>query len=59
MDNTAKLAESSEKTVQRNSSRDTNPKHLVFPNFHIRQFKSTAQMRELLQLQIESIMPDL
>jgi hypothetical protein len=57
-----KLAKSSEKQFE-----DTTPKWSASPNFseeqvefsHLRQFRRTAQMRGLLQIQMESIMPDL
>jgi hypothetical protein len=53
---TAKLANSSE-TVQRNSLRGWNPQVVSIPNFL--KFKRTAQVRGLLQIQMESAMPDL
>jgi hypothetical protein len=62
-DKSAKLAKSSEMTVERNAT----SKQLAFPNFlekqvafrHPKHFKRPAQMRGLLQIQMESIMPDL
>jgi hypothetical protein len=50
-------------TVERNAT----SKQLAFPNFlekqvafsHPKHFKRPAQMRGLLQIQMESIMPDL
>jgi hypothetical protein len=65
-DKTAKLIKSSEITVQRHSLRDATPKQSASPNFleeqvvfsYLRQFKMTAQMRGLLQILMESIMPD-
>jgi hypothetical protein len=67
-DKTAKLAKSSKMTVQRNSLRGCDPpKQSASPTFLEeqlvfscpRQFKGAAQMRGLLQIQMESIMPDL
>jgi hypothetical protein len=66
-DKTAKSTQSSEATIQRNSLRGPNPEWLASPNFLerqvafslMRQFKRTAQMRGLLQIQMESIMLDL
>jgi hypothetical protein len=66
MDKTAKLAESSETTVQRKFDRMQPPERSASPKLeeqvafsHVRQFKRTAQTRGLLQIQMESIMPDL
>jgi hypothetical protein len=64
---TAKLAESSEATVQRNNLRGCDPQQSASPNFlegqeafgHLRQFKRIVHMRGLLQIQMESIMPNL
>jgi hypothetical protein len=64
---TAKLAESSETTVQRNSLRGRDPQVASFPNFfkkqvaltHLRLFKWTTQKEGFLQIQMESITPDL
>jgi hypothetical protein len=57
---TAKLATSSEMTIQRNSLRGHDPKQSASPDVseeqaafsHLRQFKRTARMRGPLQIQM-------
>jgi hypothetical protein len=66
-DRTTKLAKSSETIIQRNSLRGRDLRAVSVPQLlrgavvfgHPWQFKRTAQMRGHLQMQMESIMPDL
>jgi hypothetical protein len=66
-DKIAKLVESSEMSVHRNTLKGWTPEQLASPNFleelvafsHMRQFRRTTQMRGILKIQMGSIMTDL